>query len=513
MQKRVYVPTLSILLTILAAALGLAWISSSFTNVEGFFPFVLVLILAVLALWAGWKLIQSETPGTWLLYLVIGAVVLRLIFGAAWLIGLPIYGHPNDTQQSGYIMYDAYRRDTAAWELSQSEQPLLSSFQGASHMDQYGGLLFLSGFVYRYLANDAHYPLQMVVITAAFSAVAVWYAWGISKQLWGEKTAKTAAWLLALYPEAVLLGSSQMREAFTITLLTGFSYYLITYWKQREQKSLYGMAAAVIISGLISWPIVVMELFVAAVLSITLYPWKTSGRKRMQMLFASIWILITILVIVAFNTLDWWELVIDYQSYTTVAGSGKLDAVLGRLPEWLHVPYLVVYGIVRPLLPSALVAYNSGWMWHAIAIWRALGWTILFGLFLYTNLLAFKEKTLRNSVGALLMIVWVGIIFASVRGGGDLWDNPRYRVTVSGLQACLVAWGLWQQKESKDPWLRRVIVAVGMLIAWFLAWYIDRKVIGYGWPVSNMLHLVLLALASGAVYIAWDWWRLSKRNT
>jgi hypothetical protein len=430
-----------------------------------------------------------------------------------WFIGLPIYGHPNETQQSGYIMFDAYRRDTAAWELAQSEQPLLSSFQGASHMDQYGGLLFISGFIYRHLANDLHYPLQMVVITAAFSAAAIWYTWGTSKQLWGEKTAKAAAWLLALYPEAVLLGSSQMREAFTITLLTGFSYYLVKYWKQRERKTLLGMAATLIISGLISWPIVVMELFIAVVLSIALYPWKNSDRKRMQLLFGGIGLLAVVLIAIGFSTLNWWELVIDYQTYTTVGGSGKLTAVLGRLPEWLHFPYLVGYGIVRPLLPAALVAYTSGWMWHAIAIWRALGWTILFGLFLYANLLTFKVKSWRSIVGALILIVWVGILFAAVRGGGDLWDNPRYRVVIAGLQACVVAWGLQRQKETKDPWLRRVAVTVGMLIVWFLAWYVDRKVIEYGWPVTNMVHLGALAIASGAAYIAWDWWRLSKRKT
>jgi hypothetical protein len=485
----------------------LAWISSSFINVEGFFPFAYVVILAVLILWAVWKLIQPESPSKWLLYLVIGAAVLRIVFGVVWYIGLPIFGHPNETQQSGYIMYDAYRRDTAAWELSESDQPLLSAFQGASHMDQYGGLLFFSGFIYRYLANDVHYPLQMVVITAAFSAAAVWYTWGISKQVWGEKTAKTAAWLVTVYPEAVLLGSSQMREAFTITLVAAFSYYLISYWKSRERKNIYGAAVAIVLSGLISWPVIVVELFIAVVLSITFYPWKTSDRKRMQLLFAGIGILITILVIVTFSTLDWWQLVIDYQTYTTVEASGKLDALFGRTPEWMHFPFLVIYGVLQPLLPAALVAFYSGWMPHAIAIWRALGWTIVLAGFLYANLTAIRQAKNQKIEMGLILITWVWIIISSSRGGGDMWDNPRYRLAIMGLQAGLVAWAFHWQKEKRDPWFKRLVIFSAIIIGFFLMWYINRKIIDFNFPITQLNLLILISIATGAAYILIDWWR------
>ena len=167
------------------------------------------------------------------------------------------------------------------------------------------------------------------------------------------------------------------------------------------------------------------------------------------MLLAVLGMVVIVLLVIGFSTLNWWTLVIDYQTIMTVDGSGKLDAIFSRIPEWLHFPYLVGYGIVRPLLPSALVAYTSGWLWHAIAIWRALGWTYLLGMFLYANLLAFKENEWRGIVGGLLLIVWVGILFAAVRGGGDLWDNPRYRVIVAGLQACLASWALFRQQRAK----------------------------------------------------------------
>ena len=273
MPKKLNIPTFSILLVILTLALGLSWISSAFSDVSGFFPFTYVLILATLILWLGWRLIQAQSPSKWLLYLVIGAAVLRLAAGAVWYVELPLFGHPNPTQQSGYIMYDGYRRDTAAWELAQSDQALLTAFDGASHMDQYGGLLFFSSFVYRYLANGVHYPLQIVAIASAFSAAAVFFAWALCKQLWGERTGKFAAWTLTLYSEAVLLGSSQMREAFTITLVTAISYYAILYWKRQNYKDLIAGVVSILVCSFISWPIAVMMVFIGLVITLVLYPW------------------------------------------------------------------------------------------------------------------------------------------------------------------------------------------------------------------------------------------------
>jgi hypothetical protein len=486
-------------------ALGLAYFSSSFTNVSGLLPFSSVLVAAALIIWLGWRLIKPENPGKWLLYLTIGAAILRLAVGVFWFVGLPIYGHPNETQQSGYIMFDAYRRDTASWELAKSDESLISAFQGASHMDQYGGLLFISGFVYRFLAADTHYPLQMVVITASFSAVAVFFVWALSKQVWGDKAGKTAAWILTLYPEAVLLGSSQMREAFTISLVTGLCYYLIRFWKtQRYKYILYG-GFIILFTALISWPIAVIEILITVVISLTLYPWHSSRRK--WLILSLLGTLVVFLLLVGFFTFDWWKLVIDYQMVTTLEGSGKLDAVFGRMPDWLHFPFLIIYGVLQPLLPAALVAYYSGWLPYAIAIWRALGWTLLLGGFLYANFLAIKQRKQFKIELAMVLIVWSWIVVAAIRGGGDMWDNPRYRMVISGVQTGLVAWALFVRKETQDPWFKRFVVFVGIIILFFLAWYIDRKVVNYGFPIIQLNALVVISLICGAVYITIDWWR------
>ena len=51
---------------------------------------------------------------------------------------------------------------------------------------------------------------------AAISALAVPFTWGFARRI-DDEVAKWAAWGMALYPEAILLGSSQMREALMMT--------------------------------------------------------------------------------------------------------------------------------------------------------------------------------------------------------------------------------------------------------------------------------------------------------
>jgi hypothetical protein len=180
-------------------------------------------------LYGGWRYTSSASPPGWLTGLVIGAALLRLAAGVFWFLALPAWGYENPVEQAGYVMEDAYQRDSAAWELAQSGEPLWAAFTANQSSDQYGGILFISALIYRYLGGPEHMPLLMVVVTAAFSALAVLFTWSVTARLWDRRVAALASWGLALYPEAVLLGSSQMREAFTISLLPIAIYSLLRY--------------------------------------------------------------------------------------------------------------------------------------------------------------------------------------------------------------------------------------------------------------------------------------------
>ncbi|MCI0519091.1 MAG: hypothetical protein L0Z70_02410, partial [Chloroflexi bacterium] len=197
-----------------ACALGLTWASNRFAGLQGWLAHLGALALAAGVLALGWRLLREEDLPRWLLALLLGAALLRLGAAAFWYTALPSAGYGSPAELGGYIMADASERDRAAWELAHSEKSLLRAFEGGYRKaDQYGGMLFLSALVYRLLDGGRHYALLMAAVGAAFSSLALLFTWAFSRRAWGQPAANLAAWILALYPEAVLLGSSQMREA------------------------------------------------------------------------------------------------------------------------------------------------------------------------------------------------------------------------------------------------------------------------------------------------------------
>src|SRR5512140_503815 len=97
---------------------------------------------------------------------VIFAFILRMGLGVAASTLLPRVGYDSKPQQAGYIFFDAYRRDTQAWELARSDKPLMRAFDSKFSSDQYGGLLWISAFIYRYLSPVTHQPLEVVFLAA-----------------------------------------------------------------------------------------------------------------------------------------------------------------------------------------------------------------------------------------------------------------------------------------------------------------------------------------------------------
>src|SRR5690606_37542479 len=99
----------------------------------------------------------------------------------------------TDVQAAGYVMQDAFNRDSAAWQLAQSGEPLWKAFAGYSITDQYGGLLFLSAAIYKYLAAPSHLPILTLLPAAAVSGLAVAFAWAAGARAFGKKVAWLAA--------------------------------------------------------------------------------------------------------------------------------------------------------------------------------------------------------------------------------------------------------------------------------------------------------------------------------
>ena len=511
---------ISLILVILS--LALAWVSSGFLGIQNWGSFLLALLLATGLLAGGWLALRSEALPHRLAFLLVGAALLRLALGVLWYTSLPSNGYASPAELRGYVMADAYDRDRAAFELSRSEKPLWRAFQGSYHRaDQYGGLLYLSAWLYRYVGSPTHQPLLVVVITSAFSALGVIFLWAFSRRGWNERVAWIAAWGIAIYPEAVLLGSSQMREAFIVTLVVMAFYGLVRYWREHSWPGLIWIFASLALILPFSPP--AAGLLMAALATVGIF----IGKELLGLRITRsrwLWIILGVLLLLIFvgiwlswkqitpegisNPLElmrWWiKKSAEWQAHLTERASGKIQAIFDRTPTWAHLPMMLAYGVAQPFLPATLVDVTAVAIWRAINIWRSLGWTALLALLLYAPLLAWKRKWDQRLARGLSIVVWTVILVASYRSGADLWDNPRYRAMFAGPAIALAAWAWVQYRLTADAWLRRALVSIGLVIAWFLPWYLMRYVY-LPWPITDEIKVLGLGIATALLYCIWDW--------
>jgi hypothetical protein len=192
-----------------------------------------------------------------------------------------------------------------------------------------------------------------------------------------------------------------------------------------------------------------------------------------------------------------------WQAYVSANASGWVARQFERMPLWAQVPSLMMYGIIRPLLPAALAAGGPP-IWTAIGIWRALGWTLVLALLVYATYLALRSRAWKDWPGALLLASWIVSLTASYRGGGDLWDSPRYRSAFAAIQIALAAWAWVEHKKTSDPWLRRTFVSLLLIIFWLIPWYL-RRYTAFTWPIVELYQVFGLGLVSIGLYLIWDW--------
>jgi hypothetical protein len=134
----------------------------------------------------------------------------------------------------------------------------------------------------------------------------------------------------------------------------------------------------------------------------------------------------------------WLQEAVRWQTLFVKRSSDLVRSIFRMTPAWVHGLILMAFGIAQPFLPAALLD-NGLPIWRGIAIWRAAGWTIVLPFLMAVPFLLWQKSNHRRLLIGLTVVVWFGILLASLRAGGDLWDNPRYRVTLISLEAALVA--------------------------------------------------------------------------
>ena len=454
--------------------------------------------------------LQGQGAPTLILWLAVGTLALRLVVGLALARALPDYGYDENAQNRGYVFWDAYKRDTDSWERARGDLPLLASFTDPRGSDQYGGLLLVSVGTYRALGDDVHRPLQIVVLTAAASALGLLFTWGFANAVWGRHVGKFAAWIVLLTPEAILLGASQMREAF---LILGMAMALYGYSRSRRDRRTRGVAwlgGGLLVLLFFSPPTALVGAVV--VWTAALWEGKDGPRIPRWVLWLGVPVAIAGLVLAVQSwarleqitgtfgqiIVQWWENAgAAWRFGQVAAGSDMLQATLDKLPDALRLPFLVGYGLVQPFLPAAIASSGNG-LWQGIAILRALGWFAFIPLLIYGTVAAISKQGWRSLEAYLGILVWVSALLASYRAPGYQWDNPRYRAVFLAAQASLAAWAWVVSRSEPTPWLKRIYACLGLATLLVLQWYLGRRV---GLPSLNLEGTLVATMGAVAAYL------------
>ena len=475
-MKKYYKPKNHILPIVIIAGIGFAlgaviqWLMMAGNFITGFLAGGILIFFVGSLLYLTWSIAGKGRVLAWMMLV---AFLIRMVYGVFLSWGLPRLGYDTREQRSGFVYADAYRRERHAWFFARSERALTAAFDEVYETDQYGGLLALSTIVYRYLSPDTRRPWLVSIVSSGAMALSLPFLMAAVKRRLEPSSVILAGWITALYPESVLLSASQMREPFIILFFT-ILFWAVMHLFERTRLKL--AIPALIVSSIL---LLMFSLRMGGLLigSMFLLIWvMESPRLEKSWLRIMGWVLVAFAIGVSFWVVrDWFTEVLQWDALQTIARSGRIQFHLSQLPEMLHLPFILVYGFFQPVLPAAIAA-PAPWIWRSLGIFRSLGWYLLLPLLIYTFIRVWRAKPVevRRWLLVLIFMVWVGVIIASARAGGDQWDNPRYRTVFLPWMVTSAAWALQYAWQTKDRWLLRGFLIEGIFLAFFTQWYLSR---------------------------------------
>ena len=488
------------------------------------FLFLLSFLLFTIAFrWSG--------AGKTLAYIIAFTFALRFLVGVSLYVFLPIYGHEDADDKAGFVFTDAHRRDDEAWGLASSDHPIFDAFSKKFAYDQYGGLLAFSALTYRYLSPDAHRPLMLILVSAIVVALGIPFLWRAVRQVFGEKVAWISAWIFALYPESILLGASIMREPYLLTFsamaLWGFISGVSQLAAAPDSQLSDSRGRAWLALGLLGMLLVSPAVAIAHLIIFAGWVFFANEQRMISwkavLIFAAIFFVGLFFLSTSLNRSgefdassplsvvnDWLRLAVNWNVYNIYRDSGWVQDIFRKTPEWIHLPFVAIYGILQPVLPAALIEPTVP-MWKVISILRASGWYAMLPLLImsFGAGAGFGLGKKRNVILWLALLTWTWILLAALRGGGDMWDNPRYRTILFLWQAILagVVWVWW--REMRPAWFMRVVACEAAFLIVFTQWYMNRYLhlgVKLDFPV-----MVALIVGLWAAIIGLGLWRDRKR--
>ncbi len=434
--------------------------------------------------------------------LITAAFLLRLAAGVGLSLALPVFGYDEEVQRAGYLFPDAYERDREAYNLGISGERLLFNPQLSLSSDQYGGLGLTSAAVYRYLSPDAQRPFLILILGSFFFALGVPFLWRAAGLRLSARAGLIAAWVYVLYPDGLFFTASQMREPFMLGL-SAMALWAVLAWRLNLRGALGAFAFS--LAGMLFFS-TRSALFILGVLAILFWLDYTSSRSGKAWKWLG-WAGLAVGAAAGLAlTWEWFRWASVWDQVLTLRNSGMAARVLDRIGDRFRIPFLLVYGLTQPVLPAAIAEPGIP-LWKGIVILRSLGWYLAVPVLLYAAFSAWKEQPPARRLvlwAVLSTAAWACV--ASLRAGGDMTDNPRYRMLFLVFIALAVGWALDWARSRRDPWLGRWLLVEGIFLGFFTHWYFSRYFnIGAKLDIFVMTGLILglsaLVLLGG---LAWD---------
>lgn len=454
------------------------WLLAGLVVSTGFF------LLALSTRWAG----GQRT----LIWIVTFGLILRLGISVGLTLALPVFGYDNESHNSGYIFADSFSRDTQAWSLAASGEPILTAFENQYISDQYGGLLAILALEYRHFSPDAHRQMLPLIISATFFMIAVPFLWKTFINRWSRRMATIAILVFVFYPEAVLLGSAHMREPFLLGL-GAIATWAVADWGKNHKVSALVLAVCSLGLLLISWRSGVIIIGLLAgwlIVDEFMEKWKPSRR---------IWgwlVMIGAILVFARVSYAWIRETAVFDTYLTVQSSGILQFVFREIGNKYQLPVVTLYGLSQPLLPAVLIALSNPFA-SAIAIFRSLGWYFLAPALVFGIIASWKAVPNRDR----RLLIWLTcfslawVVVSSYRAGGDTWDNPRYRTILLPWLALIAGWAWDWAISRRDPWLWRLYLIEGLAVLLITNLYLTRYT-EFGIRINFYLNFVIVAVTA-----------------
>jgi len=514
-------------LYILPASLVLGAIFSLFEQ-GGFLAFSFLFLLFILLLkiahnWSG----GGRTLG----YIIALAFLLRIAVGVTLHLGLPLFGHDDEDDRAGYVYTDAHNRDDQAWKLATSDLPIVDAFSEKYATDQYGGLLAFNTFIYRYLSPDAQRPLMLVLFSAFFAALGVPFLWKAVSQILGENVAWASTWIFALYPESILLGASAMREPYLLTFsaFALWGFVVLVYRTQTFGPLVKTSRSGWIwlILGLLGMLLVSPAVALMTIVIFAGWIYFTSEGRQVSwqgiLAVAAVFVLALFFLSASLNRSsqfdatsplhvinDWLKQAVKWDAYQLERDSGWIQKIFDEGPRWIRLPFIAIYGIFQPILPATVI-HPTKLIWTLIGFLRGLGWYAVLPLLVlsFGAATGSESRKSRNLVLWLSLLVWIWILLASLRGGADLYDNPRYRTILFLWQSLLAGyvWVWW--RETRSVWFTAVLACEIVFVLVFTQWYLSRYLHWGG----QLPFIVMIGLIVGfwGLILGAGWWRSQGR--